>query len=84
MTEHRQAERRFGDEEIAANRFKGKTGGIRGSLVVARDHYASSRMFDDDLRRTENMPRRDELHARILYRHRFAERSFADLACSLA
>ncbi len=50
MTEHRQAERRLGDEHVARHEFERRAGRIGRVLVVARRHNAHAAGLDQDLR----------------------------------
>src|SRR5690606_7352062 len=68
----RQAERRFGDERVTANRLERRAGGIGLRLVVARYHPDLAPILDADLRGTENMPCRMQRDAHAVVLHHFA------------
>ena len=51
----RQAERRLGDEGVAADRLERRTGRVRGELVVARDDPDLAAMFQPHLGRAEDV-----------------------------
>ena len=76
MAEHRQAEGRLGDEDVAVDDLEGRTGRIRPPLVVARDHDAGAAPFQHRLRRTEDVAGRHQAqrHAVDLERRAVAER----------
>ncbi len=55
MAEYRQREGRFGDEDIAGNGLKTKTGRIGAALVVAGGDNAHAILLDGDLCRTQHV-----------------------------
>ncbi len=55
MTEDGQAERRFGDENIARHGLEARARRVRAPLVIARHHNALTRIFEQYLRRAEYM-----------------------------
>ncbi len=55
VAEHRQAERRLGDEQVASHRLERRAGGIGDVLVVARRDRAQAFGLDRDLRRAEHV-----------------------------
>ena len=55
VPEHRQAERRFGDEDVAADELERRAGRIGDVLVVAGGDDAQPVGLDGDLRRAEHM-----------------------------
>ncbi len=58
VTEHRQAERRLGDEDIAWHQLERRAGGIGHVLVVAGRHDPQPVGLDGNLRRAEHVPGR--------------------------
>ena len=58
--EDREAECRFGYEDVARHRYIGIAGRIRPALVVARDDDALGLMLEHDLSRTQDMAGRDQ------------------------
>src|SRR5829696_4964243 len=61
VAEHRQSERGFGDENIAAYQFKWRAGWIGRVLVVAGGDDAGAFAGHRELRRTQHMARRVDL-----------------------
>src|ERR1700691_4945924 len=60
MAKHRQTKRRLADEDVATDRLESCAGRIAPALVVAGDNDAQILPGDHDLRRAQDMPRRDE------------------------
>ena len=60
MAEHRQAEGRLGDEDIAGHRLERRAGRVGAALVVARDDDAQAACLHHDLRGAEHMAGRME------------------------
>ena len=58
MAEHRQRERRLGDEHVARHRHEAGAGGIGGALVVAADHGARALVLHRHLGAAQHMPGR--------------------------
>ena len=74
VAEHRQRERRLGDEHVAGHELEGRAGRIGGALVVAGDDGALAVPVEHDLRRAEDMPGGSEPHADAVDRALRAER----------
>ena len=55
MAEHRQAEGRLGDEDVARHRHERRAGRVGAALVVARHDHPLAAMFEHDLRRAQHM-----------------------------
>ena len=55
MAEHRQAEGRLGDEDVARHRHERRAGRVGPALVVARHDHPLAAMLEHDLRRAEHM-----------------------------
>ena len=55
VTEHRQRERRLGDEDVARNDLERRAGRIGCALVVAGDDGALAVPIEHDLRRAEDV-----------------------------
>src|SRR5690348_5834978 len=72
MAEHRQAEGRLGDENIARLRLERRTSWIGPPLVIARDDDAAGAFLQHSLRAAENVSGRHELHANGAELHRLA------------
>ncbi len=51
VLEHRQAESRLGDEQIAGHQFEGLRRAVRQALVVAGDHDPLAPVLEQHLRR---------------------------------
>src|SRR5207237_3222172 len=64
MTEDREPERRFGDEQIERETggLERGAGRIRGALEVSADERALSLVLEQDLRAPEDVARRKERH----------------------
>ena len=57
--EDRQAESRLGDEDVAGRDFERRAGGIGAAFVIAGADDPLARMFEQDLRTAQHVPRRD-------------------------
>ena len=55
MAEHRQAERRLGDEHVARHRLERRAGRVGAALIVARHDNALAPVLQHDLRRAQDM-----------------------------
>ena len=62
VAEHRQAERRLGDEHVAGHELERRAGRIGDVLVVAGGDDAQAVRFDRDLRRAEHVAGRMKRH----------------------
>src|SRR5690349_16124458 len=60
MAEYRQAEGRFGNEDIAGNRLERRAGRIGAALVVARCHDPAATVFQHRLSTAKDMTGRGE------------------------
>ena len=56
VVEHRQRERRLGNEHVAGNRHERVAGGIGRAFVVAADHGAAAPIFHRHLGAAQHMP----------------------------
>ena len=72
MAEHRQPERRLGNEHIAWHQFERWAGRIGDVLVIAGGDDGHAAAGDADLRRAEHVPGRVEAHLRAAERERLA------------
>ena len=72
VAEHRQAERRLGDEHVAGHKLERRAGRIGHVLVVAGGDDSQAIGLDRDLRRAEHVAGRMEGHARAVERQRLA------------
>ena len=76
MAEHRQAEGRLGDEDIAGHEFEAFAGRVAAALVVARDDDARAVLFNRDLGGPQHMAGRMEGDGNAVDCHRLAEPCF--------
>ena len=60
VAEHRQAERRLGDEDVARHHHERRAGRVGAALVIARHHHPLAAIVDHDLRRSQHMAGGDE------------------------
>ena len=74
VPENRQAERGFGDEDVALHRLERYAGRVGLALVVARGDDADAVVLNADLRGTEHMAGRVEGHLDAVEVDRLAER----------
>src|SRR5918993_4891976 len=72
MAENGQAEGRLGDEDVAGHRLERSAGRVLSALVVAGNDHPFARMFEDDLRRSEDVAGRPEADVHLADPHGFA------------
>ena len=63
VAEHRQAEGRLGDEQVAGHQLERRRSGVGAALVVAGDDGAAARVIDHHLRAAEDVAGRRQAHA---------------------
>ena len=72
VLEHRQRERRLGNEKVAGDKLEAGAGRVRAPLVIAGDDGPRAFPFDQDLCAAEHMPGREERNRDIADRHALA------------